>query len=514
MKLNHLVRFMLAAIGLMTAGNSMAQYKIDGEAELIFNAGSGSFAPYYMTALNHGVLSQSKGALLKAGLFRQMETDHRFSYSFGAQFVTGITSKADYTRYDADKGIVENPQRPPAIWLQQLYGEVKYRSIFLSVGMKERGSVILDNSLTSGDVMHSGNARPIPQVRAGFLDFQNIPFTNGWVQIAGEIAYGKFFQNNYLKNHANYNGSTFNLGTFYHYKYGYIRTKPTKPFWATIGVQFSCLFGGDTYWYYRGKQSGFTKNRENLKSFWQAFFPRANGIEGWYEGQSLGSWDFKFSYRIRSGAVFSAYYQNLWEDGSSMAKLNGFDGLWGIEYQAPTKGIVSGAVIEYIDFTNQSGPCNYNDNGYDYPGTDITGYNVTGRDNYYNNGFYNSYANFGFSLGTPFSKEPIYNLDGSLNFNNNRVRGFHAAVKGTITDEIDYRVMGGYRISYGTYASPALTPRNDTSFMIEATYSPAKVKGLKVKGQFALDHGRLYGNLTGACVTVAYSGNFSLNFKK
>ena len=32
----------------------------------------------------------------------------------------------------------------------------------------------------------------IPGVEAGFLGFQNIPFTNGWVQIGGAISYGRF----------------------------------------------------------------------------------------------------------------------------------------------------------------------------------------------------------------------------------------------------------------------------------------------------------------------------------
>ncbi|MDE6352410.1 MAG: hypothetical protein K2K88_04625, partial [Muribaculaceae bacterium] len=92
MKLNHIIKLSLATIGLMTSANSFAQYKLNGEAELIFNAGSHSLAPYYMSALNHGILSQSKGALLKGGIFRPMETEKRFSYGFGAQFITGITS--------------------------------------------------------------------------------------------------------------------------------------------------------------------------------------------------------------------------------------------------------------------------------------------------------------------------------------------------------------------------------------------------------------------------------------
>ena len=72
MKINSFIKIALAVIVSMTAGNSFAQYKLTGEAELIFNAGCHSLAPYYMSALNHGILSQSKGTLLKAGLFRPM----------------------------------------------------------------------------------------------------------------------------------------------------------------------------------------------------------------------------------------------------------------------------------------------------------------------------------------------------------------------------------------------------------------------------------------------------------
>ena len=58
--------------------------------------------------------------------------------------------------------------------------------------MKERGSALLNDILTSGDVVESGNARPVPQLRAGFVDFQNVPLTDGWLQIQGELGYGKF----------------------------------------------------------------------------------------------------------------------------------------------------------------------------------------------------------------------------------------------------------------------------------------------------------------------------------
>ncbi len=56
--------------------------------------------------------------------------------------------------------------------IQQLYGEIKYRGVFVEAGMKEHDSPILPQSLTSGDLVESGNARPIPQIRAGFGIFR------------------------------------------------------------------------------------------------------------------------------------------------------------------------------------------------------------------------------------------------------------------------------------------------------------------------------------------------------
>ena len=55
------------------------------------------------------------------------------------------------------------------------------------------------------------------------------------------------------------------------------------------------------------------------------------------------------------------------------------------------------------------------------------------------------------------------------------------------------------------YRDPLPEPRSDTSFMLEAGYSPRKVAGLTVLAQFALDHGTLLGNNTGGMITVRFS---------
>lgn len=492
-----------------TAFTSTAQHAVNYEAEMILNTSSGKLAPYYIASNRHGILTQKSDALLRLGAWKPIDIDKRFSYSYGVEFITGYSKPAVYSHYNAEAAVMGTRENGPApIWIQQLYGEVKYRSLYLNAGMKQRESYIVDFDLSSGDVMESGNARPIPQIRAGFINFQNIPFTNGWMQIQGEIAYGKFVQNQYLRDHFNHYSGHINLGTLYHYKHCYFRTKPSQPFSATFGAQFACLFGGDTYYYYNGELSRITKNRKNLKAFWQALIPLDNGVEGYYEGQHLGSWDIALRYRFDNGAKVKAYMMNLWEDGSGMGKLNGWDGLWGLEYKAAKKGWINGAVIEYIDFTNQGGPMHWDEA--DIPGTTITGVQATGADNYYNNGFYNAYANYGMAIGTPFNKAPIYNLDGDVEFIDTRVRGFHIGITGSPANEWYYRILGGYRKSWGRYQSPRLNTIRDASVMAEVTYLPNAVDGLAIKGQIAVDRGELYGNNFGGCITITYSGLFNM----
>ncbi len=48
--------------------------------------------------------------------------------------------------------------------------------------------------------------------------------------------------------------------------------------------------------------------------------------------------------------------------------------------------------------------------------------------------------------------------------------------------------------------------------MAEATWQVTSVPGLSLTGAFAFDHGKLYGNNTGASISVQYSG--SLTFKR
>lgn len=501
---------LLLAAAVTAVFNAGAEETVNYGAEAIINAGSGDFAPYYIASNRHGILTQSTDALLHLEASRGLDLSRRFSYGYGVGFLTGYSEKVDYIRYDADNNrFFKHGEGPAAIWLQQLYADVKYRGVFLTVGMKEHESALLNFKLSSGDVVESGNSRPIPEVRVGFVDFQDIPFTNGWVQIQGEIAYGKYADNDWMKSHYNYYDWHINLSALYHYKRAYFRTNPGQPFSVTLGMQTAGQFGGTTYIYRDGELTRRIKGRAKIKDFLRMLVPTRQDGSKYYDGNTLGSWDVMARYRFSNGAQLKAYVQKPWEDGSGIGWMNGFDGVWGLEYAAAdANAIVSGAVVEYIDFTNQSGPIHWAPG--DNPGTTITS-EATGADAYYNNFQYNSYMNYGMSIGTPFLPAPIYNHDGYMGYIDSRVRGFHIGVTGKIGN-VGYRVLGGYRKGWGDGRQPTVSTRHDTSMMVEGDYTLPSLPALSFKAQAGFDSGDMFGDNFGACLTVAYRG--SLTFGK
>jgi len=502
----------LAALALCLPRAAKAEFDITYKGSVTANAGSGDLAPYYIASNRGGTVTQQYSTLLSAAARHDMDTTVRFSYGFGAEVWAGWASNATYDRYNAS--VAEwnaNKQHPARIWLQQLYGEVKFRGVFAELGQKTLESPWLDTSLSSGDLIMSGNARPPIGARGGFVNFQNIPFTKGWVQITGELGWYRLKDDKWLENHYNYYNHFVTTDYWFHYKNIYFRTKPTKPFVFTFGAQASCQFGGTANYYQNGVLTQTVKMDANLRTFCRTLIAGNSGSsvgdKGYVEGNHVGSWDVILQYTFKGGHRLRGYYQSIWEDGSSIGKMNGFDGLWGLEYRHPNRWWINGAVIEYIDLTNQSGHIHWSP--FDHESTPITK-KTTGNDDYYNNYIYNGYQNRGMSIGSPFVRSTIYNLDGYMRYRDNLMRGFHIGITGSITPELDYRILGSYRKCWGTPGILRAESVHDTSMLFEATYSPARVKGLAVKAQFAFDRGSLYGDATGGLLSVTYRGNLTL----
>ncbi len=474
-------------------------------------AATGDFAPYMIGSWNYGRTTAKNSFTLDLEAYHDLDRTKRFAWSAGVEIITGYNHKAHYSLYDVQADTWrEHRVGQSAIWLQQLYGEIKYRGVLLTVGMKNQRSSLVDNALSSGDLVQSNNARPIPMVSAGFVDYQNIPLTNGWVQIDGCITYGKFIDNDYLRDQYNHYNSHLATGELYTYKRAYFRTKPSEPLSVTVGAQSAGHFGGVTNHYRNGKIISTVNNPQNLKAFWEMFIPGLDNGDGFVEGSHLGSWDFKARYRFKNGGELSGYFSWLWEDGSSMARRNKWDGLWGVEWHKGDGGYLTGAVLEYIDFRDQSGPIHYAPG--DLPNPDITT-EATGADDYYNNSSFNAHAHHGMAIGTPFALSPLYNRDGYPQFAQNRTRGFHAAATGNITPTWTWQAKVSYQVAAGEgrIGSP-VTLHNTSAAIALAWHADNIMRGLQFGATMAVDAGDLRGDNFGALFTAKYSGN--LSFKR
>ena len=305
----------------------------------------------------------------------------------------------------------------------------------------------------------------------------------------------------------NYYSGVEALNLWYNYKRCYFRTNPEKNFHVTVGMQAAAMFGGSTYTYRNGTLNATEHRGFNLKDALQMFLPIEGG-EDYYKGSHLGSWDFKAVYRFRDGERLSAYFEWPWEDGSGIGKMNGWDGLWGIQFDFAHKGIVTKAVVEYLDFTNQSGPFHFDPD--DNPDSPLAGH-AEGADSYYNNDYYGGYTNYGMSIGTPYLLAPIYNHNGMLEYLHNRARGFHAAVEGNPTDRIGYRVKIGYENAGGYGRIPDFRRSSSVSGMVDASFKPVvKIPELQIGLGVAFDKGSLRGDNFGARLQIAYTGDFTI----
>ena len=473
-------------------------------AGIQLNAGNSELAPYYISSNNGGNITQQYSTLLTASLYKLTNRQKRFSWGAGVEAWGGYASSAGYQRYKGDGQFKVQKQHPARAWIQQAYAEAKYRSIFAVAGQKYKDSPIV-GQLSSGDLVWSRNARPPVGLRAGFIDFQNIPFTKGWVQITGEFGYFRQLDDKWLENHYNYYNHFINTDTWLHYKSLHLRTNPNQPVVFTFGAQSACQFGGTADYYEDGKVTRTVKMDADAKAFWRTFIAGSGGNsagDSFVEGNHMGTWDIALDFKLNQGHSLRAYTQWLWEDGSGIGKMNGFDGLWGLEYITPyCLGPVSKVVIEYIDFTNQSGPIHWTP--HDHEGTPITSHS-SGADDYYNNYIYNGYQSRGMSIGSPFVKSPLYNQDGYMRYRDNVLRGFHAAIDGHFHYSWEYTLMGSYRKAWGTPLIPRAGSVDDFSMMLEVRYLSWDV--WQFRGQIALDHGSLYGNNWGACLGITYTG--------
>lgn len=464
-------------------------------AELRQTLSSGSHTPFWLAANRQGLSSIDKGyGYFDIGAVKKMDYDRRFSWGAGVELAVPWKFTSNFV-------------------IQQLYGEIRYRSLSLMVGSHNRESYLVDRELSGGELLFSGNARPIPQVRAGIMHFEPLRFTNNWLSIKGHVAYGKFTDSSWQEHWAA-PMSRYNKGVLMCDRGLWLKAGNEEKFPLTfsVGIEMATQFEGTIYNYERNGVYRDIKAPTGFSAWMKAFVPLPGSSDNLesestnVEGNTVGAYDFNLGWTSDAGLKVNAYWQHMFEDHSMMwIQFPWLDGLWGLNVSLPKNPIISGLTYELMCSKYQSGPV-YNDTSAEVPEQ------VSGVDNYYNNELYTGWMHWGMAIGNPFFVSPIYNSDHILEFYANRNISHHVGIKGDPMEGLHWRLLLSNTRSWGNYYKPFPEVRDMWNFLAEVKWRPEKLKQLECQLSVAFDRGDLVGNNFGVLLGVKY--DLPLSVKK
>ncbi|MCM1292535.1 MAG: capsule assembly Wzi family protein [Bacteroides sp.] len=399
--------------------------------------------------------------------------------------------------------------------VQQLYAGVKYRSLYLTVGQRQWSNGVVDNALSSGDMLFSTNSRPVPQVMLEMPEYQYVPYTNKWLGFRAYISVGMYTDWRWERDRAGANGSWIK-NRMLHTKGLFLRGGNADRFPLTVegGLEMGAEWGGTFHGHNRYTGEPYTvRMGRGLKDFWHVLFPSGGGdssdpnqmgeVNNVY-GNHVGQWSLAVNWEPKDSPWhFRAYYEHFFDDHSMMF----FDHAWkdmllGIEVSFPKNPVVSRFVYEYIDTKDQSGAV-YWDKTPDIPSQ------VSGRDEYYSHELFTGWQSWGMGQGNPLLISPIYNTPGlwySYEFLNNRIKGHHFGWTGQPLADLDYRVLLSLTRSWGCYTFPAKNVRHNVNALLELNYHPHQLQGWAATLGLGLDGGCLLGHSFGASLTISKTG--------
>lgn len=447
----------------------------------------GENTPFWMVSNLHGMGSpEFNNGYVRGKVVKPIAPDKRFSWGAGVDLAAGWSL-------------------PGAFRAQQLYAELKYRALWVSLGSREWQSKYNNQHLSTGDLLFSGNSLPVPQLRVGTYGFAPFWGTKGWLSFDIYLAYGMFTDSRWQKSWVipgrNRTSNVLLCSRGFSFRVGNPKVYPLT---LDVGIEMGTQFGGTIYSeYYNGY-----KMPTKLIDWLKAIIPLKGGDDTPVgdqtnvQGNMNGEYSIGLHWSPAADWEIKAYWEHYFEDHSQMTFEYGLwkDGLYGLEVTFPKNRFLGKFVYEYVCTTDQTGAVN---NNY----TPEVPEQVSGRDNYYNHYIYNCWQTWGMSMGTPLAISPLYNREHILKIFNTRFIANHFALEGTPFSEIKWRFLLTFTQNWGSYWHPLPKKMNNCSGLIELDYHPARFKGWFAKGALAWDRGPLLGNNFGGMVTIGYQGS-------
>lgn len=466
--------------------NSRFLSGVKWELETELSLSQGEHTPFWLTANRYGLGSAKKNeGFVRAEIEKKILLGtRRVEWGFGADLVGSWRSEAPFLA-------------------RQLYVAAAYRAFEVSLGSRIFHDRLVNQRLSTGDMVFSGNSLPIPQLRIEMPRYLNVPGFNGWWGLKGYFSYGIFSDSRWQKTAADTIGM-YNNNVLFHSKGIRFRIgRPNKfPLELEFGLDHAAQFGGKVMI----GDSVVADFPNGVKDFFKVLIPMSGGDDSPkvdqtnITGNHVGEWSARLNYTPSTDWGISLYWLHYFDDQSMIFwEYPWKDGLWGVEAKLPRNRFVSAFVYEYLNTCDQSGPVYWDK-------TDLVPVQVSGRDDYYNHVTYRGWQHWGMGIGNPMVLSPVYYSDSALSFKCNRIKTHHFAMEGSPLEWLDYRLILSYTRGWGTYKRPLSTVLSNFNMLLEAGVRSARLPGWKARVAVGIDRGGLLGHSFGASLTVSRSG--------
>lgn len=424
-----------------------------------FTLGKGENLPFHLQSGRFDLITNQSGQLYtRYGVSGSFSENRKFDLAWGLTMASNLNGQKN------------------SIYAEEYYGTLKWYFIQLKAGAKRRIFREYNYQTGSGDIIWSGNCRPVPGIEISSDGYTIVPFTFGWLNINGGIS------NSWLSDIESVED------VMLHHKWLRFKSHEDFPFLLRAGMDHFAQWGG------RSDEWGDLPR--DFEAFRKVFFAKG-GLDSAPEtegmnaiGNHLGSMEVGLFYKMKTGIV-GLDWRSFFEDKSGGEWDNYPDGLYSLSYQSNNKNsMVSEILFEWVLTDHQSGP----------PGIDTTGnHPPPGNDNYFNHGIYlMGWTERGRTIGTPFITSPLYGE--RTDIVNNRVRVFHAGVAGGM-GQLKYSFSYSRMLSKGTYQESFSSIKKDKFFLLSFSMNDLIFANSMVEVDLSIDRGQFYGNNYGLMFT-------------
>lgn len=423
-----------------------------------------------------------------------------YSYSFGNNHHLSATLE----------GLIETGLKP-IYRMRQLGFSYTNRWLGARIGVLDYPQPITLSPQSSGAMVMSNNALPIPMAMLHTNNFIDFPWTNGFFSFYADFSLGRFFENRYHQlTYPDAPERHYTKGTLWHHKTGYLRFG--KP---DAGIPLTFTLGGTHAAHWGGHHVGLDQPEPaSFKDFLRIVLGKSGGSEATISdqinvlGNHYGQYLFELAWHAPK-TTWQLYHLHVFEDKSGIELSNGPDGLWGLHLSFKESPLpISHAVVEYITTMHQSGPFHILD--FERPNGEGRG---GGGDSYYSNGEYRSGATYvGMNIGNPLllprSYVP-YLSDEVKRYRHNRIQALHFGLGGTIEKlwGLQYEAKLTWVRSMGSFGTRPKSPFQSAYSYLRLQAPISAVQGLSIGLEAGLDYGSYTPKTFGGGLSVKYEFN-------